>query len=242
MADLENRFEEDFLIHDHEADCMRRFAPGAVLRRAQQVSTDHCNALGLTADVYARTHTAFLLAKLEMQWHAPLVIGDRVHAVTRPSAPQHAAYHRLTEFFNAGSGALCCAVDTRWVLVDTTTKRILRRPPQELGLPFSLPPARDAKLELVKAPVQPLGMQTAGFSRCDVNGHLNNTQYADILCDNVPLARICQHGVRRLVLAYHREVPMGHSFLLSRGDVEGGYYFVGESDGAKHFEANLFFV
>ena len=241
MTDFANRFEEDFLIHDHEADCMRRFAPGAVLRRAQQVSTDHCNALGLTADVYARTHTAFLLAKLEVHWYAPLVIGDRVHAVTLPSAPQRAAYHRLTRFFKADSGALSCEVDTRWVLVDTTTKRILRQPPQGLPIPFTLPPESASKLELTKAPVQPVGMQMAGFSRCDVNGHLNNTQYADILCDNVPLERICQHGLSRLVLAYHREVPMGHSFLLSRGDVENGYYFVGESDGVKHFEANLFF-
>lgn len=32
---------------------------------------------------------------------------------------------------------------------------------------------------------------------------------------------------------------MGHSFALNRGEVENGYYFVGESDGVKHFEANV---
>ncbi len=34
---------------------------------------------------------------------------------------------------------------------------------------------------------------------------------------------------------------MGSSFMLCRGQVENGYYFVGESEGEKHFEANLFF-
>ena len=89
-----DKFEENFIIHDHEADCMRRFTPGAVLRRAQQVSTDHCDTLGLTAQVYEQTHTAFLLAKLSVQWHRQLHTGDEVHAVAHPSAPQRATYYR----------------------------------------------------------------------------------------------------------------------------------------------------
>lgn len=109
-----DKFEENFIIHDHEADCMRRFTPGAVLRRAQQVSTDHCDTLGLTAQVYEQTHTAFLLAKLSVQWHRQLHTGDEVHAVTHPSAPQRATYYRLTEFYHARTGAL--ALHDRYAL------------------------------------------------------------------------------------------------------------------------------
>lgn len=234
-----DKFEENCIIHDHEADCMRRFTPGAVLRRAQQVSTDHCDTLGLTAQVYEQTHTAFLLAKLSVQWHRQLHTGDEVHAVTHPSAPQRATYYRLTEFYHARTGALACTIDTRWVLVDTNTKRILRKAPDALPIPFTLPPRQETKLELLKADTAPVGQVTAGFSRCDVNGHLNNTQYADILCDYVPAGQMKKRDIRRLVLAYHREVPMGHSFVLNRGEVENGYYFLGESDGVKHFEANV---
>lgn len=63
---------------------MRRFTPGSVLRRAQQISTDHCNVLGLTAQVYEQTHTAFLLAKLSVQWHQQMHTGDEVHARDQP--------------------------------------------------------------------------------------------------------------------------------------------------------------
>ena len=121
----------------------------------------------------------------------------------------------------------------------TNTKRILRKAPDALPIPFTLPPRQETKLELLKADTAPVGQVTAGFSRCDVNGHLNNTQYADILCDYVPAGQMKKRDIRRLVLAYHREVPMGHSFVLNRGEVENGYYFVGESDGVKHFEANV---
>ena len=165
--------------------------------------------------------------------------GPRAHAVTHPSAPQRATYYRLTEFYHARTGALACTIDTRWVLVDTNTKRILRKAPDALPIPFTLPPRQETKLELLKADTAPVGQVTAGFSRCDVNGHLNNTQYADILCDYVPAGQMKKRDIRRLVLAYHREVPMGHSFALNRGEVENGYYFVGESDGVEHFEANV---
>lgn len=33
-----------------------------------QISTDQCDLLGLTNEVYARTHTAFLLAKLAVEF------------------------------------------------------------------------------------------------------------------------------------------------------------------------------
>ena len=236
-----DRFEENFIIHDHEADCMRRFTPGSVLRRAQQISTDHCNVLGLTAQVYEQTHTAFLLAKLSVQWHQQMHTGDEVHAVTCPSAPQRATYYRLTRFYDARTGKLACEVDTRWVLVDTGTKHILRKAPEALPIPFTLPPQQAAKLELAKAETVPAGRVTAGFSRCDINEHLNNTQYADILCDHVPLSQMKSRDICRLVLAYHREVPMGSSFMLCRGQVENGDYFVGEREGEKQFAANLVF-
>lgn len=60
--------------------------PGAILRRAQQISTDQCDLLGLTNEVYARTHTAFLLAKLAVEFYAPVRAGQCVTLATRPSA------------------------------------------------------------------------------------------------------------------------------------------------------------
>ena len=82
--------------------------------------------------------------------------------------------------------------------------------------------------------------ETAFYTRCDQNRHMNNTYYADIVCDHVPLERIAAHAPARLAVVYHSEVPMGASFTLLRAQTgENGWYFVGTDGEKKHFEANL---
>ena len=71
-------------------------------------------------------------------------------------------------------------MDSRWVLIDTEKRMILRKHPEQfadlwaedvpLELPMRLPRVAPEDCET-------LGTQTAAYSRCDMNGHLNNTRY-----------------------------------------------------------------
>ena len=54
-----------------------------------------------------------------------------------------------------------------------------------------------------------LGTHRAVYSRCDRNGHMNNTVYADLICDALPLEVWRTHTVTDVILYYHKEVPMG---------------------------------
>ena len=140
----------------------------------------------------------------------------------------------------AQDGTVLSAVDSRWILVDTRTKRILRRPPEDMPMPFVQPPVCELDVSLVKGEAQPVAEETAFYTRCDQNRHMNNTYYADIVCDHVPLERIAAHAPARLAVVYHSEVPMGASFTLLRAQTgENGWYFVGTDGEKKHFEANL---
>lgn len=64
-------YSESFTVKAYECDAEARYDAGGPPRRAQQISTDQCDLLGLTNEVYARTHTAFLLAKLAVEFYAP---------------------------------------------------------------------------------------------------------------------------------------------------------------------------
>ncbi len=232
-------YSESFTVKAYECDAEARMTPGAILRRAQQISTDQCDLLGLTNEVYARTHTAFLLAKLAVEFYAPVRAGQCVTLATRPSAPQRAVYGRYTTLC-AQDGTVLSAVDSRWILVDTRTKRILRRPPEDMPMPFVQPPVCELDVSLVKGEAQPVAEETAFYTRCDQNRHMNNTYYADIVCDHVPLERIAAHAPARLAVVYHSEVPMGASFTLLRAQTgENGWYFVGREGVQKRFEGLL---
>ncbi len=234
-----NSYEEEFSVTEYECDYAGHLTLGAILRRAQQVATDQCTALGLTDDVYRRTHTAFLLAKMALELRRPIRVGERLTIATHPCAAQRAVYLRHTALY-APDGTTLCDIDSRWVLVDTQTKRILRRPPEELPLPFQPQEVPQLDHTLLKGEAQPDGIERAVYTKCDKNKHLNNTYYADLICDHVPLAQMTAHPPARLAIVYHNEVPMGAAFTMLRAQTgEKRWYFCGEGPEKKHFEADL---
>ena len=59
--------EKEIVLTDYECDLNRRVTPGSLLRLTQQISTDHCDSWGVTAERYAKTGTAFLMAKVSLR-------------------------------------------------------------------------------------------------------------------------------------------------------------------------------
>ena len=155
-------FEQDFIVGQYECDCNGRMKAGALMAQSQAISTNHCNELGLTIDVYRRTHTVFLLAKASLEIYHDIKVGDKLRVVTRPSGPKRAIYNRYTSFINE-QGIEVAAQDSKWVLVDTDTRKILRDPPEDLDFPFriqeipeqdlSIPKVRDAQQTAVEPAV-----------------------------------------------------------------------------------------
>ena len=80
----------------------------------------------------------------------------------------------------------------------------------------------------------------------DVNGHLKNTYYGDILCDTLPTELWQQQGgFCKAILYYRSELPLGCRMSLFCGETEyegrSCWYVEGVRDGARCFEGNLFF-
>ena len=234
--------EKEIVLTDYECDLNRRVTPGSLLRLTQQISTDHCDSWGVTAERYAKTGTAFLMAKVSLRITGDMQIGDCLRLVTRPAAPRRAIFCRYTEFFDQ-AGRSAASVDARWILVDRDTHRILRHPPEALGFP-AMPesvPTHDFAVRRAPSP-EPAGTAAATFCRCDVNAHMNNTVYADIVCDTLPLEQMRARPLGALSLAYHRELRLGEQMELSIGVLEdGGYAVAGRRGSDLIFEANAAF-
>lgn len=239
------RYDSRHYISECECDFALRVTMGGLLRLTQTVSTRHCTLLGITPEKYEETHTAFLLAKLCARMYRGIPAGEEVEVSTRPSSPVRATYHRYTTVC-LSDGTLAAAVDARWVLVDTQTRRILRKAPPEFSSIFGdLPgPEQEFPVQIVKPEEELtlLGEEKALYSRCDQNGHMNNTRYADLVCDRLPTGLFSDTPMRELRISYHRELPMGDSMeLWSRQTAPEGYYFLGRSGGKECFEAMVSF-
>lgn len=238
-----DRYESRHYISECDCDFALRLTAGGLLRLVQEVSTRHCTLLGVTPERYEATHTAFLLAKLCARVHLDIPAGEEATVVTTPSAPVRAVYHRYTAIM-LGEDKLAAEVDARWVLVDTQTRRILRKAPPELGLPFGASSVPELEVSIPKPQGEPVlvGREKALYSRCDQNRHLNNTRYADLICDHLPLERLEAGPVRELTISYHREAPLGCTLGLYAWEEEPGrYYFLGKNGEQSCFEAAVKF-
>ena len=72
-----------------------------------------------------------------------------------------------------------------------------------------------------------------------MNGHLNNTRYADIVCDAVPWEVWDTAQISRFYRsATTARYPRGESFTLRRAALpDNQFYFDGEREGKSAFEA-----
>lgn len=221
----------------HDGDFLGRMKPGALLRYAQQLATDQAAQVGLDDAFYEKNHLVYLLAKQELEFYRVPRVDEMLTYTTIPECSHRACNKRLTIVTDA-AGREVALVDSRWVLVDTESRRIVRRPPEMIERLWNPQVERELEQRIPKA--EALGGETlrrAEYSVCDINGHVNNTAYIDMVCDLIPLERMRKAPIRRAAISYHKEIPMGQSFALKMGECEGGYYVCGTREEMPAFEA-----
>ena len=245
MPEIPVTYTQTYTICRHDGDHHGNAKPGALLRYGQQIATMHAEAAGLNDELYAATHTAYVLAKLALHIDRTPRVDETLTVTTRPERCKRAVNKRITFFYDA-AGQQVAVLDSRWVLIDTDKRLILRKHPEAFNdcwaedVPFELP------MKMVKAAPEdcaPAGEYTATYSRCDMNGHMNNTRYVDILCDALPWNVWDEGEVHDLKVYYHREVPRGASFALLQAQTgEKQYYFCGQREEKAAFEASITFA
>ena len=238
------KYTQEYRIYENDVDFRKMATLGSLLRYCQQIGAEDAEHYGITPELYASTHTSYVLAKLALHITRTPRVEETITVQTEPEALRRAVNRRFTTFCDAQGREEVC-VDSHWVLIDTDKRMILRKHPEQfadlwaedvpLELPMRLPRVAPEDCET-------LGTQTAAYSRCDMNGHLNNTRYADIVCDAVPWQVWDSAQISDFIISYHREVPRGDSFTLRRARLaEDTFYFEGEREGKSAFEAQLIF-
>lgn len=237
------QYAEQWLVNRHDGDFYGDIKPASILRYVQQVSTAHAYHLGITDEVYARTHTAYVLAKIAMHISRTPHVDETLTLVTEPEQLKHAVNKRITTLYDA-RGQEMVVVDSRWVLIDVDKRMILRKHPDEIAL-WHNDVERSLSMRMTKAKAdvwESMGTRTAVYSLCDMNGHMNNSRYIDVVCDALPWDWWDHWTLEDLVIYYHKEVPRGEQFALYRAQTAPNqWYFCGVREGKNCFEASLTF-
>ena len=238
-------YTAQFSVLDNECDMHGLLTPGGIMRMCQQVSTDHCTLVGMDTAFYDHTNTAFLMARVAFQWHRIPHIGETLTLQTLPEKSKHAMFKRITRVYDETH--ICIGMmDSRWILVDSATWRVLRHMPESYDwVPFAdhvegeVDFATPRKVD--KDTLEQVCTTHASYSLCDIYHHINNTRYADIACDALPPNELRNAAPQRWAITYRKELTYGTTFHLSRMRMENKtWYVAGFADGEKpNFEAML---
>lgn len=230
-------YSEVYPVFRHDCDLYRRMKPSALLCYAQQIATIHAEKLGLGDAYYEEHQVAFLLAKQALEITRTPLADERLTYTTYPEGCRRATYKRVTVITDEQGREVAC-LDSRWVLVDTASRRIVRRQPESMQVQWMEQVERTLDLTISKADeLQSAGLRCADYSLCDSNGHMNNTCYVDLACDLLDPHQLQSSALRRVVVSYHREVPYRQNVELLYGAAEQGLYVTGVRDGLPAFEA-----
>lgn len=231
-------YRETLPIRTCDCDMMGTWRPSAILTAMQEIAGAHSEALGCGRNALLQNGIVWVLTRSEVKMDRYPVIGDRVQAETFPMANRRWFFPRYYLFKNAQGDALGCAA-TLWALLDIRERRMV--PPgdvaacipdnSDLTAPMGLPGTVD-----VVAGEETVRSRMPAYFDLDVNGHVNNTRYADWACDALGIEEMRANCLASFRVNYDAEV-LPHQEIKIHTQRDGLYFRVAGYHGDKlHFE------
>jgi len=215
---------ENYRVAIHDTDVNNIVSASAVLRYMQEAGNLQCEGTNADTKKLRAEGKAFILSKLSMNIYKPLYAYDQIIAQSWPCDSKGMSFNRCARILRDGN--IIAELATVWAFVNLNDRKLIRvtdfdvdmslDEPLELDMPARVRIPRNAELSLV-------GERTAMYSDIDINNHVNNTNYIDMLCDFIPNMK----GLRviSVIINYINEMPLGETVKVYSLENDGTYYF-----------------
>lgn len=235
-------FETQYRIMGKDSDCFSQCQASALLSYLQETGFGALAEAGLTrACLLERYHAFWVLARLRLTLKTPIFPGDVITIRSWSRDAHGMGIYRDYDILRGGeeigrSLAL-------WMLTDTQNRSLFPAGsvPELRGV-FAVSPHGKEELGRIDLPdgLVPVQKRTIYYSQADMNGHLNNSRYADLICDAIGMEKQKGAFVSFLRLSYLSECLPGCVLKLSALCREGVWYVRGtDGDKSAHFEAEV---
>ena len=130
-------------------------------------------------------------------------------------------------------------------MADPVERKILR--PEKFTHPLPTIPPEEAMEPFGAARFRVTGEEcgeqtfTVRYSHLDVNGHLNNTVYGDLVCDVLPFEELVNRGIREFRIVFRHEARYGEELGLQlfHDREEDCWYVAGHRTDGLCFESQV---
>ena len=236
------KFFENFRVNSHDVDACGVIRTSALLKYMQESANLQCIQDGPSNDELRERGYGFVVSRMSVSIYEKLGAYDRISVASWPCESKGFTFVRCYEV-RRGDTLIAEAYST-WALLNLETRRPCRvteitegyltgefEPAVELDMP--------ARIKIPDGSAMALcGEYTVSYRDIDVNRHMNNTVYADMLCGFLPMEG---KKVISFLISYQNEAPQNETLKVYTSTTGDGTYFIRtvRDDGKTNVEAEI---
>lgn len=210
---MQNIFEKFFNLRTSDFDCHRKISPAAVLDLFQAVAGEHAEMLGCGFEALYSRGFLWVLVRTKYEVVCQPKMYQKVRVKTWPLAPSRVGFNR-DYLMEDEQGNILIKGSSDWVIINCETRKIVPATdiyPQMEFLTDTVFEGRLKKISDFESSENCLRIRP-GFSQLDMNGHVNNTKYANYAMDALNPTQEMQ--IKTFQIDYRHEVQKGDELQI----------------------------
>ncbi len=206
---MEIVFTKEFDLRTADFDCRRQLQPSSVLDLFQAVAGEHASRIGCGFEDFLAQNKMWVVVRTKFEILKPATLFQRIIVKTWPLPPRGLSFQR-EYLIEAEDGTVLVKGTSDWVVMHATERKLVAAKDvypitegfcTETMFEGRTPKLRDFETE------QPSYLITPGYSQLDMNGHVNNTKYANYVLDAVDLRE--HEQISEFQIDFRHEVQSG---------------------------------
>ncbi len=235
---MNNFFEDSYNLRAADFDRWSTLRPAAIMDLFQDIAGRHANQLGCGLEALLEKNVVWILVKLRFRVLKDAHMYQQVKVRTWPLPPQRISYTR-EYLISDENGEAIVEGSSEWVLMDFSSRKIvaigdiypLESFCEKRNFEERFPRLRAFDAENSYSFIPP-------YSDFDMNGHVNNTKYANFVLDALSPEKAL--SLKEFRMEYHREVLPNEKLNILTARQDGIILARGESEtGEKMFSCHI---
>ena len=207
-------FTREFYLRASDFDKNARLSPRTILELFQDVAGNHAEEIGIGFDALLSRDLLWVVARTKFVIEKQIKRYTTVKVKTWPLSPQRMIFRREYLIYD-DKGEIAVRGSSDWMIVNSVTRTLASSGSifpegaeylQELALDEKLRKIKIIEGDITTSHVTPL------YTDIDLNGHVNNTKYADFAINAINPEN---KEIASFQIDYHREVLIGESLNLT---------------------------
>lgn len=234
------------LIDSRDVDLRGQCRPSALMGYMQEAATQAGEHGGFGRAVIGGKHNGFwMITRMWFRMERPLHWNEELTVHTWHRGAKGIVSYRDYDLYvgeeRVGEGV------TAWVMADLDTHRPVRlNTVAEMAETHGGDLCKEKTLSKLKAPneLHEIDQRIMRYSDTDINGHVNNTRYADFACDALRMDRLSgEQFLSEMQIGYLAECQAGEVLNIQSGKYEDGRVYIcgNDEEGKSRFEVSMCF-